>query len=246
LKRSIKLAALLMCLSVLAVPVRADELRDLRARISQATSGFKDMKATLVVVQSNRRELEKMGKIFAETYQFKKASVSFKSPDMLKMNGELGQMRVEFITTTKERLVRIPTIRFKKRTDISDDPGSRMTSLEVGIVSPSLWDIYTVTLARTEKSDSGVKVYVMKLQTPGSKKCQLIWVDGGTLKLLRRDRILDDGSLKVKVVYSQHKQFCNAWVPAHAEVLNDAGKVAAVTETSGIVVNGGVDNKEFE
>lgn len=240
------IAAILICMSVFIIAASADDLADLRANLSKQSSTFKDMKATLTMAQSNRRELEKMGKVFAESYQFKKADILFKAPGKLKMNGELGMLKAEFITTDTKRLVRVPTMRFKKSEDISKSPEIQMTPLDVGVVTDAIWNLYKVKLVRMEKNDNGGPVYVLGLSTPSSKKSQMIWVDGGDFKLLRRDRILDDGSLKVRTVFSEHKQTNGLWIPARAEVFNGDGKLAAVTETKNIQINIGVDDKEFE
>lgn len=238
--------AVLACAAAGFLPLRADELSDLRARIRQATAGLKDMKATVVVTQSNRRELEKMGKVFAETYEFKKASVWFKSPDKLKMSGALGMMKVEFITAGNTRLIRIPSMRFTKREDISDSPQIHVTSLDIGVVSEGVWGIYKVKLLQTEKNDTGGSVHVLRLQAEKTGRSQVVWVDGATLKLLRRDKLHDTGRLLIRVDYSDHKQIDGVWIPTKAEVYNGEKKIAAVTETRDIKINTGVDDKEFE
>ncbi len=246
--KTLRIAAILFSLfaaaSGVAVADTVDALGGLRANIEQ-NSKLKDMRATVSVVQSNRKELEKMGKTFAEGYQFKKATVAFKCPDKFKVNGTLGMVKAEFITTGTKRIVRIPSMKMKKIEDISDEVQKRMTSLDVGVVSPSIWQVYKIALERTESNEQG-KVYVLELTTDGSKKSQLVWVTEVGHKLIRRDRLQDDGSIKVKTVYSGHKDTSGVWVPTKAEVYNGDGKLAAVTDTKDIVVNAGIDDKEFE
>lgn len=237
---------MLVCVIAVAAPLASDTLADLRLRIGRINSGFHDLKANLVVLESNRRELEKMGKVFAETYQFKKASVDFKSPNKLKMEGALGMMKVKFVTAGCLRTVHIPSIRYRKQEDITDEHEKHMTSLDVGVVSESIWDTYRVSLIRTENVESQPSVYVLHLQTPTSKKSQMIWVEDGTFKLLRRDKLLDDGDLKVRTMYSEHKQFDGVWVPLRAEVFNGDSKRAAVTEMKDVAVNAGIDDEEFK
>jgi len=245
-KRITIIAVIGLCLAAFIVQLNADESADLRIRVKQSNSGIKDLKATVVVKDSNRKELEKMGKVFAETYQFKKANLCFKLPDCLKINGELGMMKVEFVTAGNNRHIRIPTIRFKKHEDITEEQEKRMSSLDIGFISDAVWDIYSVKLARKEKSESGTDIYVLKLQTAGSKKSQEIWIDSTDLRMLRRDRLFDDGSLKVKTIYSDHKLFGGLWIPIKAEVYNGEGKLAASTETKDIEINTGIEDKEFE
>ncbi len=241
---AIAVALALVCGLSTADPGPRDELADLRARIREATSTLKDVRANVVLKKSNRRELEKMGKVFAETYQFKQADISFAMPDKLRINGELGMVKVVFITAGNTRRIRFTG--YKKTEDITDEQQKRMTSIDVGVVTDAIWDLCKVTLVRTEKGDDGRPIYVLKLETPKSKKSQLLWLDGKDLRLLRRDRLLDAGELKVKIVFSGHKQVGGLWIPTVTEVYNGEDKLAAVSGTSDIKINSGVADKEFE
>lgn len=244
MKRVLLIAILLACLT--PVLMAADDSDKAKADATLVSNSLRDMKATVVVVSSNKDELQKIGKAFAENYEFKKASVQYKYPDKLKMNGALGIIKAEFVTSGAFRLIRIPSLRFKKREDISDQPEKRVTALDVGIVTSSVWDIYQVSWVKTEKSESGANVYVLQLRTPKSKKSQMIWVEAKTCKLLRRDRLADDGSLKSKTLYSGHVLKDGVWVPVKAEVYNAEDKLAAVAETRDIIMNDGINDKEFE
>jgi outer membrane lipoprotein-sorting protein len=238
----------ILCGGVLTADVQpslGDEWAQLRTRIQQSGNQLKDMKATVEVVQSNRRELEKMGKSYAETYQIKTANVCFKAPDSFRIDGQLQLMKVTYITTGNTRMIKVPSIHLKKQEDISKEPLRQMSSLDLGIISGRTWDIYKVKLVRTENSDSG-EVYVLQLLADGSKKSQQLWVSAADLRLLRRDRLMEDGSIGTKMIYSEYKQFGNLWIPTKAEVYNGDNKLAAVTQTKDIKVNGGVDDKEFE
>lgn len=219
---------------------------EIRSQVAKCNGNLKDIRATLVVTQADRRELEKMGKVFAETYQFKKASVAFKSPDKLRMNGTLGVMKVEFITAGNTRRIRIPSMRFKKLEDITEEQEKRMSSLDIGVVTTPVWDIYKVNLLRTENNADGSQCSVLRLQTAKTQKFRHIWIESGTGKLLRLDRYFEDGQLKVKTVFSNHEQFEGVWIPTRAEVYNAEGKLAAVSEMVDITVNTGIDDKEFE
>lgn len=219
---------------------------ELKAKITHVGAAFKDMKATIVVQDANKRELEKMGKLFAETYQFKKANVCFKSPDKLKLNGALGMVKVEFITSANVRHVRIPTMHYQKKEDISTQQEKQVTSLDVGVVTDAIWDVYKVSLERLEKGETGSTVYVLRLRTEKSKKSQLVWIDGTDFKMLRRDKLLKDDSLKVRTIYLAHKQVGGIWIPTRTEIYNPEGKLAASTETKDIIVNSVIDDKEFE
>lgn len=246
LKKIFILAAIIALITISSMLFGADELDGLKSRIHETAGGLNDVRCNLVVTSSDQRELQKMGKVFAETYEFKKAKVVFKSPDNLKINGALGMMKVEFITAGNVRHIRVPSMRYKKREDITDEQEKRMSPLDIGVMSDVIWDIYNVSMIRTEKYEDGSLAYILKLKTAKSQKYQLIWVDGKDCKLLRRDRMLENGSIKVRTMYSDHTKVNGIWVPNKAEVYNGEGKLAATTETKEITINTGVEMKEFE
>ncbi len=236
----------LLVVFILTGTALADELDSFREKLKKTTDSFNDMRATLVVTSSNKRELEKMGKSFAETYQIKKASITFQSPDAFRVEGDLGMMKVQFITTGNTRTIRIPTVRFKKVEDISNEMDKKMTALEVGVVSDSLWEFFKVSLFEKEPGESNSTVYVLKLQNGKSNKSQLIWVDGTDFRLLQHDRVKDDGTIKMKSVYSEHVNIEGIWIPTHTEVYNSEGKLAATTTLRNIVVNDGLKPNVFD
>ncbi|MEN6521669.1 MAG: outer membrane lipoprotein-sorting protein [Armatimonadota bacterium] len=246
MKKLFGFAAIIALITISSTLFAADELESLKSRVQDAAGSLKDMRCNLVVVNSNKHELKKMGKVFAELYEFKSAKVVFMTPDNLKINGALGMVKVEFITAGNTRHIRIPSMRYKKQEDISKEQEKRMSPLDVGVVSDAIWKIYKISLVRTEKNEDGSPVYVLKLQTAKSSKYQLIWIDGKDCKLLRRDRMLGDDSLKVKTLYFDHIRVNGIWSPSKAEVYNSEGKLAATTETKNIAVNTGVEPKEFE
>ncbi|MEN6372776.1 MAG: outer membrane lipoprotein-sorting protein [Armatimonadota bacterium] len=246
MKKLFGFAVIIALITISSTLFAADELESLKTHVHKAAGGLKDLSCNLVVVNSNQRELQKMGKVFAELYEFKSAKVVFKAPDSLKINGVLGMMKVEFITAGNVRHIRIPSMRYKKREDISKEQEKRMSPLDVGVVSDVIWDIYNISLVRTEKNEDGSLAYVLKLKTAKSSKYQLIWIDGKDYKLLRRDRMFGDDSLKVKTLYFNHIKVNGIWTPCKAEVYNSEGKLAATTETKDITVNTGVEQKEFD
>lgn len=219
----------------------------LRARIKEYGGKFRDLKATVVVTKSDRRELEKMGDGYAESYQFKKANICYLAPDKLRVNGTLGVMKVEFVTSGNSREVRVPSMHFRKQEDISNQPVKQISQLDVGVLTESIWDHYSVSIVNTETRGSST-VYVLKLQslTKGGKKGQLLWVDSASLKLLQRDTLRDEGQMNVRAVFLDHKLVEGVWIPVKTEIYNHLKGLAATTETTSISVNTGVDRKEFE
>jgi outer membrane lipoprotein-sorting protein len=240
---------LISCILVLGIAAAAsaatisnDDSIRLRARIKDYAGKFASMKATVVVTKTNRRELDKMGAGIGMSYQFEKADVEFKSPDKMRLDGKLGMMKVQFVTTGSMRWVKTPVM--KKQEEITNEPMKQMTALDVGVVSERFWDLYDVKCVGIQDLES-CPVYVLRLQAKGSMKSQLLYIDTVGLKLMRSDRLLDDGKINVKTIYSGHKQIGGVWVPSKAMVYNGDDKLAAATETRDVAVNVPLEDKEF-
>ena len=73
---------------------------DIRGEIQEASSGFRTLSTTIVATYSNKSELQKIGKDFARSYEFKEAQVLFKNPNKLKMSRIIPLPAMTAITGT--------------------------------------------------------------------------------------------------------------------------------------------------
>lgn len=217
----------------------------LREQVCQATSKFKDLTATIEPGKVNRDVLLKMGKSFARSYDFKKATVTFKDPDMLKMDGVVGMIRVQYIVHGEDRIVRIPSIHYSKREDLSDTPGKAQTCLDVGIVTDGLWSCYSVRQVGTEDTPDG-EVLVLELARIGDgRRNEKIWVEAKSFKLLKDERYRNEGDLKARYIFREHRLIDGIWVPTQIELHDKNGTLAAISEVRNIKVNTGVRDSVF-
>lgn len=239
-----KSIAYLISAVVLIVPLRATAT-DIREQVREATKGFRDLSATMVATYANKGELRKMGRDFAQSYEFETAEMVFKNPNKLKMSGKVGLVRVDFIITGEVRIIRVPSLRISKRDSLADDPRKHRTPLDVGVLADGVWREYDVKL-ESERVVDGRKEYVLSLTRKGTRQPQRLWIDAETLRPVQREKYDDSGRLAVRFEYVDAQKIDGIWVPRKIKAYSPSGKLAGVTEYRNIKVNSGVPDSEFQ
>ncbi len=240
--KSLFYISICMLMVLPAIGVRAD----LRARIKEATSGFKDATVTCKVLSTNRNELQKIGKDFSKSYEFKNTTVWYKAPDKMKVEGNLGMVKVCMIMSDKYKCISVPSLHLSKREDISDDPHKRQTDFDMGIITESLWLDYIVTDTEIEKSGDKEIAKITFIRDNSREKKLVAWVDVDSLKLLKVDKYESNGALKSRLIFSGHVKYGSIWVPGRVDVYSPSGKLAASSGYEGIKVNTGLSDSMFK
>lgn len=214
---------------------------DVRSRVVKETSGFRDVSLTARVIRANHDELREIGKDFQKSYDIKKTKIQFKAPDKMRMEGKVGLIGVTIIINGNQKVYKIPALHIAKREDITGAPHQRQSDLDLGILSGSLWHDYVVYSAVEE---NGSYKIVFARSNALKKKIEL-WADCETLKLQKVEKLEENGKLRAKYVYSNHKQIDGIWVPTKIEVFNGEGKFAAETGYENVKINSGIPNSVF-
>jgi len=232
------LAVIAVC--IFSAPGRAD----IETRVSQATSGLRDVSIRCKVTYANRNELKKIGRDLASTYEFKQTLVQYKAPDKFKIEGKLGMIKVRLLINGDEKGIYVP-LRGWHKENIRDAPHKRQTDFDMGIVSRSLWRCFVVQGEDTV-TDLGAPAYKITFAWSNSRdKKQICWVDTQTLKMLKRQAFESDGSLIATYIYSDHHCLDGIWVPGRVDVYGCDGKLAGTTVLEDIKVNSGIPDSEF-
>ena len=233
------------CISIIAVLaagacVSANPLDEIRS----ASGNFRDLSASIVVTYANKPELMKIDKGFAQSYEFKSASLLFKYPNKVKFSGKVGLLRVDYIVSGDDQIIRVPTLHLTRKDNFADAPQRRQTPLDVGVLSDAIWNDFNVQL-EGDKTVDGRKQYVLFLKRKDKPRTQRLWVDAETMRLETREKYEKDGRLEVRFEYSSCHKLDSVWVPGKISVYSGSGKLAGVTEYHDIKVNTGVSDSEF-
>jgi outer membrane lipoprotein-sorting protein len=226
---------------VLLVAASAVAGTDVRSMVRNATSRFKDVSMTCRVIRADREELRKIGKDFQNSYDIKTSKVEFKAPDKMKMEGKVGFVDVIILINGDRKAYLVPSMHIAKRENIKGKPHQRQTELDLGILTGSLWHDYIVSSA----VPSGMSYKIVYARSNAPHKKIILWADRQTLKLQKMDKFSDDGRLKARYVYSDHKKIGGIWVPTKIDVYNEDGKLSAETGYDNIKVNSGLSDSIF-
>ncbi|MDH7481345.1 MAG: outer membrane lipoprotein-sorting protein [Armatimonadota bacterium] len=244
MRSALKLLVLTILLSLLATFGRTDP--DIRAQVRQATQAFKDITLTCRVLYANVPELKKIGKDFPNSYEFKSTTIKYKAPDKMKIEGKLGLVTVAIVINGDIKSIRAPGLHISKKENIARQPHKRQGDLDIGIFTDQLWQDYVVTNVETEEGQNG-KLYKIAFVRSNSKNKKLVlWAEPKTWKLLKLEKYEDDGTLKSRYIYSNHRRYGPIWVPGHIDVYNRDGKLAGSTMYENIKVNSGIPDSEFK
>jgi outer membrane lipoprotein-sorting protein len=219
---------------------------ELRNRVAEATKGFQDLTMVGTVVYKNRKALAKIESAYSMLYDFKCAGIFFKYPDKLRMEGKLGMVSFEYIVNGSTKIVRAPSVRINKKKDYSDDPAKTQDALDIGLITPSLWQRRKVELVNDPDATANGELK-LRLRWPKGDTIHHVWIDAQDLYLKRFEKRDAQGRLQIKVVYSDPKRFDGViWVPTRVEVFGPDGEKAGVSEVSDVKVNIGLPDSLFE
>ncbi|HEY3297839.1 MAG TPA: outer membrane lipoprotein-sorting protein [Armatimonadota bacterium] len=214
---------------------------DVREQVKAATHHFRDICVTCKVAYSNQRELQKIGKDFPKSYELKSSTAQYKYPDKMRVEGKLGLLKVVMLINGDMKLFVIPTVRYRDKENIKGKPHKRQTELDLGIVTESLWSDYIVT----QVEDLGAEYKIVFVRSNSKNKNLVCWLDSKTLRMMKLEKFENDGGLKSRYIYSNHKEYQGIWVPGRIDVYNEDGKLAATTVYEKVSVNSGIPDSVF-
>ena len=231
---------------IAAVPASAITSSELKARVEEATKNLKDICMTGTVTQSNKDVIAKIDQNYTRLYEFKSAKVMYKLPDKMRMEGKLGMVRFEYIVNGTTKIFRASPVRINKRYDYSDDPAKLQSALDIGLITPTLWDKRAVEVIDDADAKANGEIK-LQLKWPKGDMQIFIWVDEKDLWLRKLEKRDGQGNIRVSIVYSNPKNLDGIlWLPTKAELLPPTGEKAGTTEMSDIKYNCGLADSLFE
>jgi outer membrane lipoprotein-sorting protein len=235
--------ALTVCASVVVCAAPTAE-QDLKARIESATKDFRDMTMTVTVKDKNKAALKKVDESYARLYDFQTATLSVKTPDRIRIDSKVGMVKVEYIISGGKKIFRAS--KFRQTDDYSKDPAKLQTPLDVGLVTPQLWENRKVEILDDPQAQANGEIK-LKLTWFKGDMCNLAWIDATNLWLKRFEKHDGAGNLKARVVYSNPVNAGGViWMPTRVELYASDGTKAGTTELSGAKVNTNLPDTLFQ
>lgn len=197
-----RISALLIVVMLLGVAVCATAAQDsvYLKKVKAAEAGFRDIKADMVVTNPNKDNVQGMGEGYGDILQLQKATLSFKSPDKLRFDGYAKGVKVVYLQNGYTKLITAAMIRHKKM--VKNEPGQRQDTLDIGFLSSRLWTDNTVSVVSNQ---AGVVQLKFKPKFGSKdKRCDLVWINGNNLRVIKREKYLADGTMRARYMYSDY------------------------------------------
>jgi outer membrane lipoprotein-sorting protein len=219
---------------------------ELKARVEKAAKGLTDLSMVGTVTYKNRKVMERVDPAYVSLYEFKSATVLYKSPDKLRMEGKLGMVKFEYIINGGLKIIRVPNLRINKKESFTDDPAKLQRALDIGLVTPSLWQDRRVTILEDAQAQAAGEIK-LRLYWAKGDMIYYAWLDAENLWLKRFEKRDAVGKLIVRVDYSSPQKIGGIiWMPTKTEVFGPDGEKAGASEISDIKVNVGLADSLFE
>ena len=219
---------------------------ELKTRVEAATKNLKDISMLGTVVDSNKKAITKVDENYARLYEFKSARIMLKLPNKVRMEGKLGMVKFEYIVNGGTKIFRASPVRINKKENYSDDPAKLQSALDVGIVTPTLWDRRCVEVVEDAEAKKNGEIK-LELRWQKGDMVYYAWLDECNLWLKKLEKRDGEGNLRLRLVYSNPKNVDGVvWVPTRAEMFAPDGDRAGTTEMSDIKYNSGLSDSLFE
>ncbi len=155
-------------------------------------------------------------------------------------------VKFEYIIAGGRKIFRAPKVRINKTDDYSKDPAKLQTPLDLGLVTPQLWENRKVEIVDDPDAQANGEIK-LKLTWFKGDMYNLTWIDATNLWLKRFEKHDCAGSLKARVVYSNPVNAGGViWMPTKVELFAPDGTKAGTTELSDIKVNTNLPDSLFQ
>jgi len=217
--------------------------RDLLARVKSAEASLADMRAEMVITEADKKNVRGMGEGYGDLLKLQKAVILYKKPDLIRYDGYARGIRATYIQNGYTKLIIAAMVRHKE--DVRNDPGKRQDTLDLGFLSSRLWTDNRVTVVSTERNGSLKLKFVPKFGDRDERH-DMVWVDPGTLRVLKREKYRGSGELRVKMVYSDFERLTEKLpIATTSNMFNNEGESLGSVAYRGVKVNTGLVGSLF-
>jgi len=235
-------ASALLCAAVCA-PTQAATAVEILNRVKAAEAPLQDFRAEMVITEPNKTAISGMGEGYSDILRLEKAVVSYKKPDKIRYDGYARGIKVAYIQNGYTKLIIAPMI--KQKLDVKNKPGQRQDTLDLGFLSSRLWTDNYVTVVSTDKNGIAKVKFDPKFGD-NDKRHDIVWLDLKTLRVIKREKYLGSGELRIRNVYSAHTMLGGKLpIATVSEMFDSKGQSLGVATYKNLKVNTGLSDALF-
>jgi hypothetical protein len=226
-----------------AAPASAQKTLDAYAQPS-----LKDVSASVDVVSKNDRELGKIGKGYVDAYKLTEQVIQYKEPGRVRFQGKRGLFTIRYITNGGSKLTEVPTLRIRKKADISKEPAKGDSINDLGVLTPSWAARVQDRWLRTETREGKTLQVFEYWYKEDPRYRHTLWIDPETRTIaehVAHHRNPKRPGFKKRFVYGDVKQVNGVWLPTKVMLYNGENNLAATMRYESIKVNAGLKDSLF-
>ncbi len=234
--------AALVC-AAMSTSAMATSASDILSRVRAAEAGVSDLRADMVIDQANKKNVSGMGENYGDILKLEKAVITYKKPNMIRYDGYAQGIKAVYVQNGYTKLVILPMI--KQRENEKDAPGKRQDTLDLGFLSSKLWTDNRVSV-EPGGNGSVVKLKFAPRFGGSDKRHDLVWVDSKTLRVLKLEKYLGSGELRVSVAYSNFQMLGSKLpIATTSTMYNRQGKALGTVSYKNLKSNIGLNDSLF-
>lgn len=205
-----------------------------------------DFTATMSVVSVNERELGKISKESILIYKFGTASIRYKEPNKVRIEGNAQGTKATFILNGSTQWAALNN--FKTKKDFGKSPGKRKSLMDMGLVS-EYYLTYTNARFLREGTVDGTPVGVFDMtykDRDEDTSHHIVYIDPKTKVVLKRESYSQDGKLQAVYFFKKVTEIRpGIWFPTLIEAQNVDRIIAGSMAYKNIKVNTGLSDDIF-
>lgn len=216
---------------------------DILGRVKAAEAGITDMKAEMVITSADKGNVSDMGDGYSDILKLQQAIICYKKPDKFRIYGFARGIKASFVQNGYRKLVLAAMIR--QTEDVTNKPGKRFDTLDLGFLSSRLWVDNTVTVVSSSKK--GVIELKFDPKAGGTdKRHDNVWVDSKTLRVTKREKYRGSGELRVRYAYTDFEMLGGKLpIATTSTMYNPSGEKLGTVTYKNVKANAGLADSVF-
>ncbi len=202
--------------------------------------------ATLVakIVRGDQKELVKINKDFGQSYRFNSSTIYFKEPFKMRAEAHVEETNVVYIINGNTLWIKIPN--FKSQQNLAKAPGRRQTLMDVGLLTPTLFNNFLdAKFIRNDRETGNIVFDLTYKPNLDDSSRYRVWIDRTKKFVTKREWFNQWGRQLATFYYLDPTEVSGVWLPTRLEVKNVDNVIAGITKYDSIKVNTGLSDGLF-
>ena len=215
---------------------------------SYLPSGLKDISFNIALTKRLPKELQKIDQSFVVQYsQLDSALFRGKEPFKLRIDARSDDTSGYTIVNGTRKLISIPVLRIKSKSDVSKEPGQRQTLMD--FVTMTSVEAHQFMIPKFVRFDRETGNPIFDMTFPAHLDYEVrhrVWLDKTAHYIVKREWYGLQGKFRATFLYLNPVTIKGITVPTVLRVLNAENKIAAESKYNNMKINEGISDSVFE